>query len=66
MKIYNPDSRLALAASYKERADAIKAGRGFWNGRVICNDPVKCKAKREDLMETSRLYLIQHYEMCGD
>lgn len=66
VKTYNPDSRLALATSYRERADAIKAGRGFWNGRVICNDPEKCKKKREDLMAISTGYLIQHYEMVGN
>lgn len=61
----NPDSRLALAQSYTLRADAIQAGRGFWNGRVICNDPAKCRQKIKDLRELAMNYLIQHYETCG-
>jgi len=55
----NPESRLALSDSYKLRADAIKAGRGFWNGRVICNDPVKCAEKRTELMNLSAYYKYQ-------
>jgi len=61
MKQHNPLSdRQALASSYKDRADAIKAGRGFWNGRVICNDPEKCKEKRDKLMNLHDTYMNEH------
>ena len=57
MKLYNPDSRLALSQSFRDRADAIKAGRGFWKGRVICNNPEECKAKREEPVSYTHLTL---------
>lgn len=66
MKTYNPDSRINLAQSFIQRADAIKAGRGFWNGNVICNNPTLCKEKREELMARARNYMIQHQELTGD
>ena len=66
MKQYNPDSRLALAQSHRDRAEALKL-RGFWNGRVICNDPVKCKAKRQEHLDIATNYMIQSYDtMTGD
>lgn len=61
MKLFNPDSRLALAESHREFADKLKAGRGFWNGRVICNDPEKCKQKRQEHLDLARNYMIQSY-----
>ena len=61
MKQHNPSKdRLALSISYQQRADALLAGRGFWNGRVICNNPVKCKKKRDELEDLSQYYFNEH------
>jgi len=46
----------SLAKSYDDFADKLLAGRGFWDGRVIVNDPNRCKAKRDQCRAKAAMY----------
>ena len=48
----------SLAGSFFEYAERIRAGRGFWDGGVICNDPAKCRDKRKELIKLANAYVI--------
>ena len=47
----------SLAGSFFEYAERIRAGRGFWDGSIICNDPAKCRDKRKELIELANAYV---------